>query len=228
MRAGTILRRLWRRFGHPPAAPAKSVEYWHWRAEELGARAVVDVRYSAAELPLVTQSQCDMLFPVVRAELEGWESRVLDVGCGIGRFTPWLAELVEGEAIGVEPVADLLALAPAHERVRYALMEPGRIPLENESVDMVWIFTVLGGLGDEALRDTVSEVRRVLVPNGLVLLAENEKSQSEAPPQQHGAHWVSRAPSEYVSFFDWCDLRCVLSFPDWDNSVALMTGRRRR
>ena len=72
------------------------------------------------------------------------------VGCGPGRFTAALAELIGGEAIGCDTVQRLLDLAPRAPRVDYRLMAEGRLPVESGSADVVWICLVLGCILDEA------------------------------------------------------------------------------
>ena len=44
------------------------------------------------------------------------------------------------------------------------------LPASAASIDAVWICLVLGGLRDDALAQTVSEIDRVLKPNGLLCL----------------------------------------------------------
>jgi SAM-dependent methyltransferase len=94
--------------------------------------------------------------------------RVLDLGCGAGRF---LAAL--GEA-GAQPVGVEIAAA-ALERARQnapgaelALVEPdGSLPLAHGSVDLVWASEVLEHVPDVA--HLLLEVRRVLAPGGRLL-----------------------------------------------------------
>ncbi len=95
--------------------------------------------------------------------------RVLDLGCGAGRFVAALRE-AGAEPVGVElaegalerarrnvPGADLRALAP-----------DGAIPLEDASVDLVWCSEVLEHVPDTAA--LLSEARRVLKTGGRLLV----------------------------------------------------------
>jgi 2-polyprenyl-3-methyl-5-hydroxy-6-metoxy-1,4-benzoquinol methylase len=95
--------------------------------------------------------------------------RVLDLGCGDGRFTAEIA------AAGVSVVgADVAqaALDRAEARVPEAEFErlevDGEFPFEDGSFELVWASEVIEHVADTAR--WLSEVRRVLVPRGVVLL----------------------------------------------------------
>jgi ubiquinone/menaquinone biosynthesis C-methylase UbiE len=94
--------------------------------------------------------------------------RVLDLGCGAGRFVAALREA------GAEPVGVELADA-ALERARrnvpgadFRLVADGSLPLGHGEIDLVWCSEVL-----EHVPDTIAlltEVRRVLKPGGRLLV----------------------------------------------------------
>jgi ubiquinone/menaquinone biosynthesis C-methylase UbiE len=95
--------------------------------------------------------------------------RVLDLGCGAGRFVRALAEA------GSEPVGVEIAEAALERARRNApgadlrLLEPdGSLPLEHRSVDLVWCSEVLEHVADVA--GQLVEVRRVLRPGGRLLV----------------------------------------------------------
>ncbi len=96
--------------------------------------------------------------------------RVLDVGCGTGEFTAALA------AAGARPVGVEVASA-AVERARnrhpgldFRLVPiDGPLPFEDNSFEVVWAGEVIEHVADTAR--WLSEVRRVLVPGGRVLVS---------------------------------------------------------
>jgi SAM-dependent methyltransferase len=95
--------------------------------------------------------------------------RVLDLGCGSGRFVAAL------RGAGADPVGIEIAEA-ALERARAVapgtdlrLLEPdGSLPLEHGSVDLVWCSEVLEHVADGA--HLLQEARRVLRPGGRILV----------------------------------------------------------
>jgi SAM-dependent methyltransferase len=95
--------------------------------------------------------------------------RVLDLGCGAGRFVGALRE-AGADAVGVELAEG--ALERARRNVPGAdlrLLDPGgSVPLGHGEVDLVWCSEVL-----EHVPDTVAlltEARRVLKPGGRLLV----------------------------------------------------------
>jgi len=95
--------------------------------------------------------------------------RVLDLGCGAGRFVAALAEH-GSRPIGVE--LSERALARAARVVPGAdlrlLERDGSLPLAHASVDLVWCSEVIEHVPD--VGGLLAEVRRVLVPGGRLLV----------------------------------------------------------
>jgi SAM-dependent methyltransferase len=179
-----------------PRGPRHGVAYWEVRAKRHGVAAVHDLRHDDAGRSAFTARQQEVLLPLLQDCLDGTERVVLDFGCGPGRFTAALADIV-GEAIGVDPIQSFLDAAPQQGNVEYMRLIDGAIPLPDDSVDVVWVALVLGSLvTDEAVDQAVAEICRVLRPGGLIFLTENC---SDLPDCEHV---VFRSESEYASLFD--------------------------
>ena len=205
-------------------ADVPGVEYWRTRARELGARAVVNLDHpESAGLDDVSADHRGLILPLLAAELDGSERTVLDLGCGVGRFSADLAELVDGRAVAVDPTPELLALAPAHDRVSYREMVAGVLPLVDGEADVVFTSMVLGGIPAGPLERTLDEVRRVLAPDGLLLLVESVAPEDAV---DSGA-WTSRTLADYGALLPWASLRAVGSYDDAGDAVTIMVGRRR-
>lgn len=81
---------------------------WKKRAQQYGVRAVLNIGHSEEEVDAVTKMQKEKIFPVLKNALTGKEKTILDFGCGPGSFTSDLAELVKGDAMGVDPAQQSL------------------------------------------------------------------------------------------------------------------------
>jgi 2-polyprenyl-3-methyl-5-hydroxy-6-metoxy-1,4-benzoquinol methylase len=95
--------------------------------------------------------------------------RVLDLGCGDGRFTQELARL-GAKPVGVDVAQAAIDRAhKAHPGLDFRLTPiDGPLPFDDVSFDVVWASEVIEHVADTAR--WLSEVRRVLVPRGRLLL----------------------------------------------------------
>src|SRR5260370_9735565 len=89
--------------------------------------------------------------------------RILDLGCGTGRFSEALRARFEAEVIGIDPSKKMLEQArskPSGGSIRY---EPGRgesIPLSDHSVDLIFMSMIFHHFDDPTL--AARECRPVL------------------------------------------------------------------
>jgi SAM-dependent methyltransferase len=97
---------------------------------------------------------------------------LLDIGCSNG----WLLSLLKGrglkKAIGVDP--NIRELQTARKNVPWAqffISTSEKLPIENESIDIVTFFDVLEHLPKSQERSGLTEIKRVLKKNGVLLLS---------------------------------------------------------
>ncbi len=95
--------------------------------------------------------------------------RVLDLGCGDGAFTAAVAQ-AGATPVGIEVARAALGRARTRHPALDFRLAPidGPLPLEDCSFDLVWASEVIEHVADTAR--WLSEVRRVLVPRGRLLL----------------------------------------------------------
>jgi ubiquinone/menaquinone biosynthesis C-methylase UbiE len=145
--------------------------------------------------------------------------RILDLGCGTGRFSQALATRFDADVVGVDPSRKMLAIArgkPHEPRIRYVEGRAEAIPLEAGSVDMVFTSMTFHHFTDRAL--AASECRRVLRPGGVLLVrtATRERIDSYAYvpfiPVTRGLHEeVLPSLAEIRGVFESAGLRHVSS-----------------
>ena len=114
---------------------------------------------------------------------------VLDWGCGCGRIARWLAPDVTargGAFTGCDLNPKLVAWCAANLPGRYAAngLQPP-LPLEPESVDLVYAHSVLTHLTEDTARAWLAEIARVLRPGGAALLTFHDEAYAQAwgPPE---------------------------------------------
>jgi len=110
-------------------------------------------------------------------------SEILDLGCGTGRFSKALADQFKAHVTGIDPsekMLDQAKLKHADSEITFLLAPAEDIPLEDSSVDLIFMSMVYHHLIDP--NSTASECRRVLKPSGYVVLRNSTSNQEKSFP----------------------------------------------
>jgi len=194
------------------------LQYWEDRVRMYGPRSVLNVEHANDNMDKITRMQEREIFPLFRSQLNGTEKVILDFGCGPGRFTVQLAEMICGKTIGVDPMRGLLRKAPKSSNVSYRCIRNNELPFPDNSLDAIWCCLVMGGIAEP--RKTVSEFCRVLCPTGLMFLIENT---SDKPS---GKFWKYRSIEQYIALFDFVRLIHLHDYTDAGERISIMGGRK--
>ncbi len=129
--------------------------------------------------------------------------RVLDVGCGEGRFAAELAR-IGARPVGIDVAAEPLRRAREHHPELDLRQVPaeGAWPLADASFDAVWAGEVIEHVADTA--GWLSEVRRVLHSGGVLLLSTPNHGRLQMlrwalVPRAFEAHFDPRA--DHLRFY---------------------------
>jgi SAM-dependent methyltransferase len=98
-------------------------------------------------------------------------ARILDLGCGTGRFSILFADAFQAHILGIEPSRCMLAAARSGAQapnLAYAVGAAERIPVMDGSFDVAWLSHVWHHVRDREA--CVEELRRVLRRGGYVLV----------------------------------------------------------
>ncbi|CEO40952.1 class I SAM-dependent methyltransferase [Photobacterium kishitanii] len=108
------------------------------------------------------------------------KAKVLDFGCGYGRITSQIYELGYSKIVGVDSSKEMInrGLSEYPELdLRYLLDDA--LPFFDSEFDSIVTCAVFTCIPEQSVRETVlSELRRVLKPNGVIYLAEFCSEQS--------------------------------------------------
>ena len=169
------------------------VSTWSERAKRWG-RGCVDLRLTPDRFDAGTKIEWDGLSQgldrVVPSDFHSDRRRILDFGCGAGRFCGFLASGGHHDVVGYDPCAELIALAEPTPGVEFTTEMPAG------EFALVWCFAVLGGLTDAQLPEAASQIAGALAPNGTLFLAEN----TDTTAYQRGI-WRIRPDAQYAECF---------------------------
>ena len=101
-------------------------------------------------------------------------SRIIDLGCGTGRFTEPLSVHFEAEVIGIDPSEKMLEQARRKNSgsiVSFKQASGGKLPVEECSTDMVFMSMVFHHLPDP--EQTMRECHRILRDGGYVCIRDS-------------------------------------------------------
>jgi len=110
-------------------------------------------------------------------------SDIVDIGCGTGRYTSALAELFDASVTGFDPSVKMLQKAQLNstsDRVTFEIAHAEHLPLDDRSVDMVFMSNVYHHLKNPAV--TARECRRTLKDPGFLVLRNSTSNQVNSFP----------------------------------------------
>lgn len=141
------------------------------------------------ELRPLDHGALDLIDQVVR-EAGLARRRVLDIGCGTGRLAAFLAEHQAAQVFGVDPSAEMLAVAQRRQPpdVELALGRAEELPFPDGSFERAVMFLVVQHVDRPRAFD---EVARVLGPNGRLAVVTPH-------PDFFAGYWMAELFPSYV------------------------------
>ncbi|HSV02496.1 MAG TPA: class I SAM-dependent methyltransferase [Phenylobacterium sp.] len=166
--------------------------------------------------------------------------RIVDLGCGTGRFSGGLANGYAAQVIGVDPSEKMLREARAKDLgpdVSFRTGSAEAIPVESGWADLVFMSMVFHHIGDRP--KAAAECGRVLAPGGCVAIRGPTREQAHRVPlngyfEGFEALYLARMPSlaEIAAPFQPEGFRPLghklveqVSQPDWTSFVERTTLR---
>ena len=150
--------------------------------------------------------------------------RSLEIGCGYGRLTPWIARYSD-QHYAIEPEAELIETAEAlYPDVSFECGSAQELPYGPSEFDLVVSFEVLQHVPDSHLSRVVSEIERVADEDAVIALYERISGAANA-------RTFTRSTGEYESRFSSFSLAHVVSegsqqeFHDEHSEYAFMIFR---
>lgn len=151
--------------------------------------------------------------------LETPVDRSLEVGCGYGRLSPWIAEFSTAHC-AVDPDAEAVAVAAeAYPWIAFEIGRAGALPCADDAFDLAVTWTVLEHVDDERIANATAELRRALAPGGLVVCCERIEGHADD-------HLHPRSLDRYRELFAPLELVDVRERPAEPTWAAAMPSSR--
>ena len=180
----------------------KSIHYWNKRVLSLGLRSTGYFKWSDQQYRESTELLWTKLSGHLSIQRKNTDHNLIDFGCGTGRFMKRLMAM-RFKVYGVDISRSMLDLARRNGQRGLSpvlQIEPCRgLPFKSNSINVLWSCTVLQHIPDELFDIMINELRRIVTPNGLVLLFENTHKHSARSSES--GHVVFRDTSEYLTAF---------------------------
>jgi len=111
--------------------------------------------------------------------------RSLEIGCGYGRLTPWIADH-SNQHYAIEPESVLLNSARKLYPTTYFYQAIAQnLPFPNEYFDLYVSWTVLQHIPPKQLTKAITEIKRVCRPEAIIILAEGVGKKGYSTTWEH-------------------------------------------
>lgn len=129
--------------------------------------------------------------------------KVLDVACGEGYGSNILSEVAD-IVVGMDINAETVQLANekyGSTKLTYIVGSAEKLPFENESFDAIVSFETIEHISETAQENFLSEIKRVLRPNGLLVMSTPNKAiYTDAVNGKNPYHIKEFYTDEFIAF----------------------------
>jgi ubiquinone/menaquinone biosynthesis C-methylase UbiE len=125
--------------------------------------------------------------------------RSLEIGCGFGRLSPYIAEHFEQHtAVDINTWA-VSEASQFYPKISFSVVSATELPFPDHSFDTVITWTVLQHIPNSLVGKALGEIKRVANPRSLIILCE--ATLNAGRPEKDGQHTHDRYPEFYAEAF---------------------------
>jgi SAM-dependent methyltransferase len=163
-------------------------EYWATRLKEKGKTYV-----AFGDRKDAFDKQSQVFWDAMEATLPAG-GRVLDFGCGVGRFAPPLAEVFDFYN-GVDLTPGALEHAPDLPNASFTYLGEDKLPFDDDFFDSAVSLTVIQHIVDpEQFSLWTAEIGRVVKPGGYIFIIDDPQYDAKGNEVRNAGHMCRRTP----------------------------------
>jgi SAM-dependent methyltransferase len=118
---------------------------------------------------------------IVEEHVDNAPSKSLEIGCGYGRLSPWIADLSE-QHIAIDPNKESIEKArEQYPHIQFQNELAQELPFKENTFDLLVAWTVLQHIPPNKIQSATDEIQRVTKNDGLLIVTENTKEDNNGP-----------------------------------------------
>jgi 2-polyprenyl-3-methyl-5-hydroxy-6-metoxy-1,4-benzoquinol methylase len=197
---------------------------WSERSKKFGKYSVIDTQTPKEEFEHVTRIQKNILIKNLKKYLTGREKKILDFGCGTGRFSKELSKISKKhKVVAVDTEKNLIDIAIPSKNVRYLHIKD--LKEIKGKFDLIFIANVLGGLDKNKIFFVANFLSNSLNKNGILFLNENTDNNNNN--KRVFQYWESRNDKFYIDLFPKINLKKVDTYKYNHMLTSVFVGKRK-
>jgi len=193
---------------------------WEERTKIFKTSAVLSKKYNKSEYNRIDSIQKKILYKILKSKIKK-NYKILDLGCGAGRFSSFFTKVLKMQYFGVDSSISLLKFTKNKKNQKFMYLTNF---LNNQKYtkffDVVFIFTVLGGIPNKKINTTKEIIYKTIKNNGLLFFVELVRETT-----LEGA-WRYRTINFYKTLFKRFKINSNFYFLQDNNEYRIFFGRK--
>jgi len=193
---------------------------WEERTKIFKTSAVLSKKYNKSEYNRIDSIQKKILYKILKSKIKK-NYKILDLGCGAGRFSSFFTKVLKTQYFGVDSSISLLKFTKNKKNQKFMYLTNF---LNNQKYtkffDVVFIFTVLGGIPNKKINTTKEIIYKTIKNNGLLFFVELVRETT-----LEGA-WRYRTINFYKTLFKRFKINSNFYFLQDNNEYRIFFGRK--
>ena len=182
--------------------------------------AVFGWKYSKAEYNKINNIHKKILYKVLKFKIKK-NYKILDLGCGTGRFADYFTKNFKAKYFGIDNSLSMLKFTKNKKNQEFIHLENF---LDNKKYtkffDVIFIFSVLGGIPNKKLNDTKQIIYKTIKNNGFLFFVEIVKETT-----LEGA-WRYRTINFYKTLFKEFQINSNFYFLQDNDDYRIFFGKK--